>query len=201
MTPKAQRIGILVIAIVMVVGTLGSFGMMILANQNGQSEQDDLAKQYQKMLEEQQQKAADAQKEADELSPLYYGTLKEYEGRPSSFDASTVGDQVTVVDLKEGDGELITKGFNNYRAYYLGWNPEGKLFDGSINGEKLKAPLDLSQMTLINGWYDGVEGMKVGGIREITIPSALAYGESGSGEDIPPNTPIRFLIMTIPAAG
>ena len=50
------------------------------------------------------------------------------------------------------------------------------------------------------GWYDGVEGMKIGGVREVTIPAGLAYGETGSGEDIPPNTPIKFLIMAIPPA-
>jgi len=40
--------------------------------------------------------------------------------------------------------------------------------------------------------------MKVGGVRELTIPASLAYGEQGSGADIPANTPIKFILMIIP---
>jgi len=191
MTPKIQRIGILVIAIVMVVGTIGSFLMLILANQNTLSEQQQLAKAQQELLEEQQKETAD-------LSAKYYTTFKAYEGRAAEFDASTVGTDVTHEDLLEGNGAVITKG-SAYKAYYIGWNPKGKIFDSSINGEALKAPLDLSQMQLITGWYEGVEGMKVGGVREVTIPSDKAYGETGQGDKIPPNTPIKFIIMAIPS--
>lgn len=193
MTPTAQRIGIIVITFVLIVGTLGSFAMMILANENQTNEQEQLQQEYQEMLEQQQ-------KEAEELSATYYNEFKQYESRVAPFDAATVGDSVTFIDLKEGSGETITKEFTNYRAYYIGWNPAGKIFDSSIDGDSLKAPLDLSQMTLIPGWYDGVEGMKINGVREITIPAALAYGETGQGEDIPANTPIKFVIMAIPAA-
>lgn len=193
MTPTAQRIGIIVITLVLIAGTLGSFAMMVLAGENQAKDQEKLQNEYQEMLEKQQ-------KETVELSAKYYDDFKQYESRPAAFDAATVGDSVTFVDLKQGDGETITEGFNNYRAYYIGWNPTGKVFDSSINGDALKAPLDLSQMTLIKGWYDGVEGMKIGGVREITIPSSLGYGETGSGEDIPPNTPIKFVIMAIPPA-
>ena len=167
--------------------------MMILANENQNNEQEQLQKEYQELLEQQQ-------KETTELSATYFDEFKQYESRPADFDASTVGESVTFTDVKEGDGETITEGFNSYRAYYMGWNPTGTVFDSSISGESLKAPLDLSQMTLIPGWYDGVEGMKIGGVREVTIPAGLAYGETGSGEDIPPNTPIKFLIMAIPPA-
>ncbi len=45
----------------------------------------------------------------------------------------------------------------------------------------------------------GVVGMKIGGVREITIPAAQAYGEAGSGEDIPANTPLKFILMIIPS--
>jgi hypothetical protein len=43
-----------------------------------------------------------------------------------------------------------------------------------------------------------MKGMKIGGVRELTIPSDKAYGETGSGDNIPPNTPIRFIVMAIP---
>lgn len=42
-----------------------------------------------------------------------------------------------------------------------------------------------------------MKGMKIGGVREVTIPSDKAYGETGQGNIIPPNTPLRFVIMAI----
>lgn len=203
MTPKAQRIGILVIAIVMVAGTLGSFAMLILGSNNARTEQNQLAKEYQEALEKQQ-------KETKELSDTYYPIFKEYENRPAEFDPETVGDTVTAVDLKEGDGEVVTDE-STYRAYYIGWNPKGKMFDSSFSGQSLSAPLThLSNGmwefsggqtgNVIEGWTKGIVGMKVGGVRELTIPSDLAYGEAGSGDVIPPNTPLKFIIMIIPAA-
>lgn len=193
MTPKGQRIAIIVIAVVMLVGTLGSFVMYVLANDNAMREQEQAAKELQEMHEQQQ-------KEAKELADKHYPMMHKYEDRPAAFDADAVGDKVTHVDLKEGDGEVITKD-SIYRAYYIGWNPKGTVFDTSLQGDTLAAPLTVSPGRLVAGWYDGVDGMKMGGVREITIPSDLAYGESGGHtDDIPPNTPIKFVVMAIPAS-
>jgi len=191
-TPKRQRIGIWIIAAVMLIGTVGSFAAMVLAGKNASIDQAN----QQKMLEEYQKQMAEEQKKGDELSGTYYPQFKEYQGKPAAFDMNAVGDQVGKNDLKIGDGAEITAD-TKYQAYYIGWNPKGKTFDSSFNGDKLKAPIDTSQTSLIPGWSQGVVGMKVGGVREITIPSDLAYGETGSGDDIPPNTPIKFIVMVI----
>lgn len=187
MSPKVQRIVIFVIAIVMVVGTLGSFALMVLSTNNAQTEYEKQAEAQQKALEKQQ-------KEADELSLKYYPQLKEFKDDPAAFEADSVGDTVTHVDLRQGTGDVIGKD-SAYKAYYIGWNPKGKVFDSSFDGDKLKAPLDVQAGMLIPGWYDGVDGMRVGGVREITLPSDVAYGEAGSGDAIPPNTPIKFIVM------
>lgn len=191
-TPKSQRIGIWIIAVVMLVGTIGSFVVMILANQNAQIDQE----QQNKLYAEYQKQADEEKKQASELSAKYYPIFSEYKSAPAAFNKDDVGDKVVTRDIKEGDGAEIGKE-TKYQAYYIGWNPRGKSFDSSFNGEILKAPLDTSQMSLISGWSEGVVGMKVGGVREMTIPSDLAYGEKGSGDDIPPNTPIKFIIMII----
>jgi FKBP-type peptidyl-prolyl cis-trans isomerase FkpA len=191
-TPKSQRIGIWIIAVVMLIGTIGSFAVMILANKNAKIDQDQQNKlyaEYQKQVEQQE-------KQADELSGKYYGSFAPYKSAPAEFDKDAVGDKVTSSDLKQGDGADITKD-TKYQAYYIGWNPRGKSFDSSFDGEKLKAPFDTSVMSAIPGWEQGVVGMKVGGVREMTIPSDLAYGEQGKGDDIPPNTPIKFVVMVI----
>jgi peptidylprolyl isomerase len=69
----------------------------------------------------------------------------------------------------------------------------GKEFDASW---KRKEPFSftLGKGQVIPGWDQGVAGMKIGGRRELVIPSALAYGANGSGSTIPPNAPLVFVI-------
>ena len=87
-----------------------------------------------------------------------------------------------------------------HSQHIIWWNPEGTVFDQSIDGETLRAlPIDgLGEAALIEGWKEGLIGMKIGGVRELTIPSDLAYGEQGGGnEDIPGDTPLKFVIYAI----
>lgn len=194
-TKKSQRIFIWVIAVVMTVGTIAGFVAMMIAPTNQKIDQERLSKltsQYQQEYTAYQSKV-DAQ--AIELSAKYHDTFKQYSSRPAAFDASSATELKTE-DLAVGDGETITDS-SSYSAYYIGWNPTGKVFDQSIDGTKLKSPI--AGGNLIEGWNKGVVGMKVGGVRELTIPSDLAYGETGSGEDIPANTPLKFIVFIIPA--
>lgn len=187
---RSQRIGIWIITVVMVLGTLGSFFVVIFANKNAQTD-------YQKQLDAQQaytEYQNKVQAQADELSAKYFAEFNQYSTLPAEFDAASITELATE-DLKIGDGEEITKD-TPYAAYYIGWNPSGKVFDQSIDGEKLKSPIPGGN--LIEGWNEGVIGMKMNGVRVITIPAAKAYGESGAGEDIPANTPIKFVVMVIP---
>src|SRR5690606_38189988 len=96
MMPKKQRIGILVIAVTMIVGTLGSFAMMILATENANTQIEEENRLYQEYLERQQR-----------LSDKYYPILKEFEDRPNAFDAESVGEKVEYTELKVGDGDTI----------------------------------------------------------------------------------------------
>lgn len=182
---KAQRIGIWVIAAFMAIGTIGSFAIIVLANSNSQKDQarvKELTAQYQNDIAAQ--------------SDTYYPTLSQYSSRVSAFDPATVTELKTE-DLVVGDGETI-KSDSSFSAYYIGWNPSGTIFDSSIDGEKLKDPIAVQPGGVIEGWTKGVDGMKVGGVRELTIPSNLAYGETGSGDSIPPNTPLKFIVMIVP---
>jgi hypothetical protein len=49
---------------------------------------------------------------------------------------------------------------------------------------------------MIQGWLEGIEGMHIGGIREIEIPSILGYGDQEQN-DIPANSPLKFIVMLI----
>lgn len=196
-TTKTQRIGIWVIAIFMAVGTIGSFAVIVIANQNGQRDQarlNELNSQWEADTKAYQAKV-DAQ--AKELSDKYFEQFNAYATRPATFDKSAVK-ELQKEDLVVGtEGEALTKD-STFTAYYLGWTPDGKVFDGSIADGSLKAPLTVAPGSVIEGWTQGVEGMKIGGVREITIPSDLAYGEQGRGDSIPPNTPLKFIVMIIP---
>lgn len=190
-TTKVQRIGIWIIAIFMAVGTIGSFAIIVLGNQNSQSDKDrfnTLYAQYQ----------ADVNNQAKQLSDKYYPTFSPYLSRVAPFDASSVT-TLGKEDLVVGTGDAVTSA-SSFTAYYIGWNPSGKIFDSSFNDDKksLKTPFTAQPGGVIKGWSDGVDGMKVGGIRELTIPAAEAYGSAGSGADIPPNTPLKFVLMIIP---
>lgn len=195
-TKTAQRIGIWVIAIVLTVGTLAGFVAIILAPQNQATDQakiKELTTQYQTATDEYQKKVA---AQATELSTQYFSAFNQYADRPSAFDKDSVS-SLTTIDLKEGDGAVLTKE-STFTAYYIGWNPSGAVFDGSIDGTALKSPFTASPGSVIPGWTEGVVGMKVGGIRELTIPADKAYGEAGNGDKIPANSPLKFIIMVIP---
>lgn len=184
-----QRIGIWIIAVFMLVGTIGSFAIIVLANNNAQQDQQ----RYDSLLAEYQ---AEVAAQETELSERYYDEFSQYASRVSAFDAASVTELQTE-DLKVGDGEELTAD-STFTAYYIGWNPEGTIFDGSLDDGTLKAPFTASPGSVIQGWSDGVVGMKVGGVRELAIPSDLAYGETGSGDAIAPNSPIKFVMMVIP---
>ncbi len=190
MTSAKQRIFIWIIAIVMTVGTIGSFAVIIISNENNKTEQAHIAK-----LQSDYQAKVDAQ--TKELSDKYYAEFSGYQSQVSSFDASSVT-SLTTKDLKLGDtGDPLTS-TSSFTAYYIGWNPSGKVFDSSISNGALKAPFNAAPGGVITGWTEGVVGMKINGVRELTIPADKAYGSTGSGSDIPPNTPLKFIIMVIP---
>jgi len=188
-TSKTQRIGIWIIAAFMAVGTIGSFAIIILANQNSQKDQarvKELTAQY----------TAETNAQAQELSNTHFATFNQFASRVAPFEASSVTELKTE-DIIVGTGDAITTE-TPFTAYYIGWTPNGKIFDSSINGDALKAPFTAAPGGVITGWTKGADGMKVGGARELTIPSDLAYGSTGSGTSIPADTPLKFVIMIIP---
>lgn len=185
-TTKTQRIGIWIIAVFMAVGTIGSFAIIVLANSNSQNDQA----RYNELLAEYQEDIAQRNTDNQEK-------VTKYKDRVSSFDAAGVT-ELKKEDLEEGTGDELTSS-SSFTAYYIGWNPSGVIFDSSINEDgTLKDPFTASPGMVIEGWTEGVDGMKVGGVRELTIPSEKAYGETGQGEDIPANTPLKFVIVTVP---
>jgi len=96
-------------------------------------------------------------------------------------------------DITIGEGTLCTGRGQTAIVHYTGWLEDGTKFDSSKDRDKpFSFPVDCGYV--IPGWDEGVQGMKVGGMRKLTVPSALAYGERGAGGVIPPDACLTFEI-------
>jgi len=99
-------------------------------------------------------------------------------------------DMLKIEDIKVGTGDEAKKG-SLISVHYVGTLDDGTKFDRSRDrGEPFQFPL--GQGMVIQGWEQGFEGMKVGGIRNLTIPPELGYGAQGAGGSIPPNATLHF---------
>jgi len=104
--------------------------------------------------------------------------------------------QLELEDITLGEGEEAASG-QIVEVHYVGvsWK-SGKQFDASWDrGDTFKFGLGKGQV--IAGWDQGVEGMKVGGRRRITIPPNLAYGKRGAGGVIGPDETLVFVVDLI----
>lgn len=131
-----------------------------------------------------------------------YDTLVGYKKEVSAFnEAAANAAGVQTRDLKIGSGRELGESDGNYLAYYIGFCPNETIFDSSFDdnnnptGFKATGLLDLTQMSLIEGWYIGMEGAKAGGVREITIPSELAYGSEEVDGCGGANKPLKFIVL------
>jgi peptidylprolyl isomerase len=101
--------------------------------------------------------------------------------------------ELVLDDLAVGDGDEATAG-RKLTVHYVGVSfLTGEQFDASWDrGQPFEFKLGKGQV--IPGWDQGVAGMKVGGRRRLTIPSALAYGARGAGGAIKPHEPLVFVV-------
>ena len=97
-------------------------------------------------------------------------------------------------DLITGKGDIVAARANVTVHYTGALASTGVIFESSKDSGK-PATFGLDQV--IKGWTDGVPGMHVGGVRQLVIPAAQAYGEKGSGSTIPPNSDLVFEITLI----
>ena len=185
------------IAVLMLGSIIASYAAIIMNGSksgSGASESNvDQAKiaEYEAAYDKKQAEFAEATKGDFERFIKYKSEIKAYN------EAAANSGGVQTRDIEVGSGRTLTSSDSDYLAYYVGWCADESVFDSSFNNKDNPTAfariLDAS-LGMIEGWNLGVEGMKIGGIREVTIASELAYKdqmEICGGY----NKPLKFMIM------
>ncbi len=194
-TSTKQRIIIGVIAVLMLGSVIAGYAAIIL-NGNSSSATSDTEIDEAKVAE--YTEAYDnVLKKFQEATKDDYNQFIQYKSEVKAYNESSANEGgVQTRDLLKGSGDKINSE-SEYLAYYIGWCADESVFDSSLDDAKNPTAfvkiLDAS-LGMIEGWNQGIEGMRIGGIREITVPGELAYGDSMEicgGK----NKPLKFIVM------
>ena len=109
---------------------------------------------------------------------------------PAKEKVVTTASGLKYVDLKVGEGAEAKSG-KSVMVDYVGTLTDGTKFDSSYDRRE-PFPFKIGAGQVIQGWEEGVAGMKIGGKRKLIIPPALGYGEPGAPPRIPPNATLVF---------
>lgn len=197
-TSPKQRIFIALIAIIMLGSIVASYAAIILNgskssdsgdNAISEAKKQEYTEEYEELVD---YFAEDTIEDFDEFIA--------YKSEIKAFNEESANESgVQKKDLVIGTGEDLKSDGSNYLAYYVGYCADESIFDSTLDDTEDPASfakiLDPS-LGMIEGWTQGIEGMKIGGIRRITVPGPLAYGDAMEicgGK----NKPLRFLVMAV----
>jgi peptidylprolyl isomerase len=117
----------------------------------------------------------------------------------SASCSSNIPSDLQVNDIVVGEGSQAVKG-STVTVHYTGWlfknGRRGKKFDSSLNDTQ-PFSFKLGTGEVIKGWDRGIEGMRVGGKRELIIPPNLGYGGEGAPPLIPPDSILDFEVQLL----
>lgn len=116
----------------------------------------------------------------------------EYTDIDPSQEVTTTDNGLQFQDLVIGEGEIAGPG-HMVAVLYAGWLTDETLFDSSVDSNE-PFMFTLGAGRVIQGWEQGVAGMRVGGVRLLKIPPELAYGSSGAGSLIPGGATLIFQV-------
>lgn len=197
-TSPKQRVVIIIIAVIMLGSIIASYAAILMGGGSKSGASDTGISEARITAYEADYEAK--LKEFQEASVSDFGKFVAYKSEVKAYNETAAnGGGVQTSDLLKGSGEKLAEGDNNYLAYYIGWCADGSVFDSSFDSTSspnaFTKILDAS-LGMIEGWNVGVVGMRLGGVREITIPGELAYGdqmEICGGY----NKPLKFLVMAV----
>lgn len=198
-TSGKQRFFIILIAVLMLGSMIASYAAIVVNGSKTSNSTENTEIDEAKIAEYEEAYAA----KVAEFSEATKGDYDEFIAFKSEIkgynEASANENGVQTKELKAGSGAEVNTDGSNYLAYYVGYCADESVFDSSFddndNPTTFAKVLDPA-LGMIEGWNIGVEGMKIGGIRRITIPGELAYGDSMEicgGY----NKPLRFIVMAV----
>jgi len=118
-----------------------------------------------------------------------------WKGMKMELSTITTDSGLKYIDNDMGSGDYPEKG-DKVVVHYTGKLEDGTKFDSSLDrGQPFEFTIGVGQV--IKGWDEGVIGMKIGGKRQLIIPSDLGYGERGAGSVIPPDATLIFDVELI----
>jgi peptidylprolyl isomerase len=190
---NSQRVAAFLLAAVFLVTTIGATAYVVVQINNDESglvnetaEEKAIADQLDA------QREAEAAADGQELCGQKIYAAVEPRSLPSVTTSDAV-DELETIDVKEGDGEEVQPGDCVAALYYGTLASDGTMFDGNYEtGQPIEFPLT----GVIQGWTEGIPGMKVGGVRRLVIPADQAYGEQ-ERSGIPANSDLIFEVEII----
>ncbi len=196
-TSPKQRAVIIIIAIIMLGSIIASYAAIIM---NGGKKDNDTSKISDEKIAEYKKEYDAKVAEFSEKTKSDFDKFIKYKSEITAYNETSANEEgLKYRDLVEGSGKETKEDGSNYLAYYVGWCADESIFDSSFddnsNPTGFSRALDPS-IGLIEGWTQGMKGMKIGGIRKITIPGELAYGDSMEicgGK----NKPLKFIVMAV----
>jgi len=172
MARRAQRIMALSLAIMFLTSTLAVTGFVLYV-----------------MYDENQQSAEITTEEFNDMT-----TQGSAGSQLTNYEPVDEVDELQIIDLDEGDGAEVTPGATVTVHYTGALANSGVIFESSKDGgEPVTFPLD----GVIQGWGEGIPGMKVGGTRRLIIPAEMAYGGQSPSPNIPANSALVFDVELI----
>ena len=199
-TSPKQRIFIAAIAVLMLGSIIASYIAIIINSNKSGSASDGESQVDEAKIAQYEEAYNQVEAELTKVAQDDYDTFIQYKGEVKAYNEASANENgVQVRDLLNGDGKKLTQEDTDYLAYYIGWCADESIFDSTLNDAK--NPTGFSKVLdpsagMIEGWKMGIDDMRLGGVREITIPGDLAYGDSMEicgGK----NKPLKFLVMAV----
>jgi len=119
-------------------------------------------------------------------------------GSMAAANSITTPSGLVYMDLMVGSGPSPAPG-KKVKVHYTGWLENGEKFDSSVDRDE-PFVFKIGAGQVIQGWDEGVMGMKVGGKRKLVIPARLGYGARGAGGVIPPDATLIFEVELLEVA-
>ena len=199
-TSPKQRIFIAAIAVVMLGSIIASYIAIIINSNKSGSASDGESQVDEAKIAQYEEAYNQVEAELTKVAQDDYDTFIQYKGEVKAYNEASANENgVQVRDLLNGNGKKLTQEDTDYLAYDIGWCADESIFDSTLNDAK--NPTGFSKVLdpsagMIEGWKMGIDDMRLGGVREITIPGDLAYGDSMEicgGK----NKPLKFLVMAV----